>query len=146
MSRRAPAALAWLLMSVSACEPDFTGLERDLNCLGAGSFNVQVPGCNAPSTSGTGQPRAGSVRIVPDSATLQPGQTLRLSVQYAYVTGAWSTPTWSYVWSTADTAVVRVDAEGDVTAVGPGTATIVATAFLHLDATATVFVVGSSGE
>ena len=65
-----------------------------------------------------------SISVQPESATLDPGETLPLS---ATVLPATATNK-SIAWSTSDKDVATVSSSGVVTAVGTGTATIIATA------------------
>ena len=72
--------------------------------------------------------RPASVTIAPATAALYSGRSLTLVLQLATSTGAPLSPLGRIItWSTSAPTVATVDAFGEVTAVGPGTAVVAAT-------------------
>jgi len=95
-------------------------------------FVVAACGGSNSSSSTGGSPQALVVQAVgtQSSAIAAPGGTLQLAA-YESVAGSYGGSTLQQVmasWSSSDTAVVTVDANGVVTAVANGTAMITATA------------------
>ena len=74
-------------------------------------------------------PRLVSITLSPDSATLMPGETLRLAATGHYSDGSIKDVTWWARWRSSDTSVVALAQwhRGLATAIAEGTATISAT-------------------
>ncbi|MDQ6740207.1 MAG: Ig-like domain-containing protein [Actinomycetota bacterium] len=80
-----------------------------------------------------------SIEVNPAAATLQAGQTQKLSVRGIYSDGSTGDLTTSASWRSSDSTVASVDGEGQVTAAAPG-ATAVTVTQEGLEATAQITV------
>lgn len=96
--------------------------------LGAGTAVVvaTADGVSAEATIVVRAAAVAAVRLTPDRGTLAPGGTLQLTAAPLDAAGA-ALPGRAVAFSSSATTVARVDANGLVTAVAPGTATIRAT-------------------
>ncbi len=70
---------------------------------------------------------AASVEITPDSLALTEGEETQLAVSVRNIAGELIAPS-EVMWQSSDAGTAQVDAEGNVIAISPGTASIVASA------------------
>lgn len=97
----------------------------------AGLAALALLGCGSDDEEGaTGEgPSLASLRISPEEIRVPVGVEQQFQVQATWDDGAVQDVTGhpDIVWSSSDTAVVRVDEQGLATGVGPGTATLTST-------------------
>ena len=119
------AAVSWASADASVAAVDSTGL---VTAAGAGATTVTA---TADSVSGsaavTVMQSAGSVVVSPPSATVAPGDTVRLSAEALDANGH-PVAGAEFAWSSSDASVATVDGSGLVTGVGEGSATVTAAA------------------
>ncbi len=118
------AAVTWASSDPGVAAVDSTGL---VTAVGDGSAAVTATSGEASgSAQVTVAQEAISLVVSPASATLEPGDTVRLSAEVRdhngqVISGA------AVTWTSSDPAVAAVDAAGLVTAVGDGSAAVTAT-------------------
>ena len=119
------AAVSWTSADASVAAVDSTGL---VTAAGAGATTVTA---TADSVSGsaavTVMQSAGSVVVSPPSATVAPGDTVRLSAEALDANGH-PVAGAEFAWSSSDASVATVDGSGLVTGVAEGSATVRAVA------------------
>jgi alpha-tubulin suppressor-like RCC1 family protein len=112
----------------SSTDPDVASVDEDGLVLGVGSGSAAIE-ATADGVSGaaalTVLQLPASVILSPDSFSVVPGETMRFSVTLLGEGGD-VLPDSLVSWSSGDVAIARVDAEGQVTAVGSGSTTITA--------------------
>lgn len=123
--------------SVATVEADSTGLVGSVTGVSSGSTNIDVYAVvNGVKQTSEALSKKNPVRVTnhlnsitvnPGSASLQVGDGARDTVQltYAYSPNPTDSDT-TVTWSSSDTAIAAVDADGLVTAVSEGSATITA--------------------
>ena len=117
------AAITWTSADTSVASVDASGL---VTAIGNGAATVMAASGSASGSASVSVEQAVvSVLLVPDSAALLVGDTIRLSAAAfdalgSEVTGA------PFSWSSADTLVAAVDSVGLVRGLGPGEAEIAA--------------------
>jgi len=117
-------ALVWASSNASVASVDATGVVTAL-AAGAATITATSEGVSGSSAISVAVPAIASVAIQPRSATIQRGGTVQLSVTVTDESGAAVTDR-APTWTSTKAAVAIVSASGLVTAVAPGSASIVA--------------------
>ena len=121
----AGAAVAWASTNVSIASVDASGL---VTAVANGSAMITATaGSVSGSATVTVAQEVSAVEVVPDTATVVVGDTLRLAATATDANGQVVTEV-TFAWVSGDTAVAVVDASGLVAGTGAGQARVTATA------------------
>ena len=121
----AGAAVAWASTNASIASVDASGL---VTAVANGSATITATsGSVSGSATVTVAQEVSAIEVVPDTATVVVGDTLRLAATATDANGQVVTEV-TFAWVSGDTAVAVVDASGLVAGIGAGQARVTATA------------------
>ena len=121
----APATAAvWTSSDPNVAQVDGAG---NVTAFGPGTATITVAQSGVTGTSSVTvpAPTVTGLIVTPTAVSLQLGETTVLTAQLTYSDGS-TAPATAAVWTSSDANVAQVDGAGNVTAFGPGTATITA--------------------